>query len=112
MSATSPKFRMRRGPPAPVQKIFFATLSLGIPEWRKAQLCSWQCQKLFRQAGGRHHHPTDRGSAHCTLQPSRQKLKQGNPDVPTDPASTAITAIQFLRICFFCYAVSNKFLLL
>ena len=28
MSATSPKFRMRRGPPAPVQKIFFATLSL------------------------------------------------------------------------------------
>ena len=35
--------------------------------------------------------------------------KQGNPDVPTDPASTAITAILFLRICFFCYAVSTKF---
>ena len=28
LTATSPKFRMRRGPPAPVQKIFFATLSL------------------------------------------------------------------------------------
>ena len=37
------------------------------------------------------------------------KIKQGNPDVPTDPASTAITAILFLRICFFCYAVSTKF---
>ena len=37
------------------------------------------------------------------------RQKQGNPDVPTDPASTAITAILFLRICFFCYAVSTKF---
>ena len=27
LTTTSPKFRMRRGPPAPVQKIFFATLS-------------------------------------------------------------------------------------
>ena len=39
--------------------------------------------------------------------------KQGNPDVsPTDPASTANTALLFLGICFFCNAVSTKFLLL
>ena len=33
LTATSPKFRMRRGPPAPIQKIFFATLSL----WKRRQ---------------------------------------------------------------------------
>ena len=45
-------------------------------------------------------------------EPTAPCQQQGNPDVPTDPASTAITAILFLRICFFCYAVSTKFLLL
>ena len=50
------------------------------------------------------------GSVEASFDPYLKK--QGNPDVPTDPASTAITAILFLRICFFCYAVSTKFLLL